>query len=727
MFDEDGNEIELKENMLYSNADHNRLNPNALDGGGLAALIDDDPTTFFHSTWKTVLEDHHYLEVTLPEGDYSAFSFAMTARHTVFGDNGSLQYDYTHQFPAVMEITYKSDVLTQLQNAVVENKGFKPYQGTAPGFYKADVSGFYEAVAEAEALLESEGVTDAQAQEAINKLASEKQKIEDAGFIMPEPGKLYRIISAGPFFANQNVHKALTVHSDSARQNWIWWETASPDSAQQLFSFEYIENEENLPYYAVKHEATGMYIGQLITTDEDGETSVVANTAGLNLEKDTVELTSLGFGQFGIWNDGQFHTGDHNGGVVKTGSSAVYGCEHAVLGDKSGICKWTTGANSGSAWYIREVQKLPFEAKSITDLNFKSEAISLYSGVNTLTLKADKDCAFADLVVYGTLGNVIPASVTASGAVATVVLDTTVVETFSFSFTNSESVVTVTVDGVISELSVLQDAYDAAVAVNPTLGDSIGQYSNLDEYRAAIAAAKDLLQNGGSDEAIKKAVADLDSALVHLNPNLPLADKTYFIVSALPAFKANHGVDIAIYAKEDNPAWSYVNINNPAWLWKFVETDRVNNIRSFYLQNVGTGEYLGCSEYLSEQLLMVSSADETRPFQIDVYEGLQLIIRDSKWGNANLHLLSHGGGANASGGIVYWESTVGTASAFKIVESEAYIKDYLDYVGIEDVEIADEYVAPAKKGVYDLYGRRIDAPAATGIYIVDGKKRVIKK
>ena len=43
------------------------------------------------------------------------------------------------------------------------------------------------------------------------------------------------------------------------------------------------------------------------------------------------------------------------------------------------------------------------------------------------------------------------------------------------------------------------------------------------------------------------------------------------------------------------------------------------------------------------------------------------------------------------------------------------------------MECIDEYVAPAKKGIFDLFGRRIDTPAATGIYIVDGKKRVIKK
>lgn len=43
--------------------------------------------------------------------------------------------------------------------------------------------------------------------------------------------------------------------------------------------------------------------------------------------------------------------------------------------------------------------------------------------------------------------------------------------------------------------------------------------------------------------------------------------------------------------------------------------------------------------------------------------------------------------------------------------------------GIENIEA----VAPVKLGIYDLFGRRIDTPTAPGIYIIDGKKTLIKK
>ena len=57
----------------------------------------------------------------------------------------------------------------------------------------------------------------------------------------------------------------------------------------------------------------------------------------------------------------------------------------------------------------------------------------------------------------------------------------------------------------------------------------------------------------------------------------------------------------------------------------------------------------------------------------------------------------------------------------KLVSKAATQSDHNPFTGVENIE-----VAPAVKGIYDLFGRRIDAPA-TGIYIVDGKKTVIKK
>lgn len=709
MFDAEGNEIDLSTSNLSSNACHNTLNPGAPDGAGIEGLVDDEPGTFFHSTWGVTVNEHHYLEVTLPEGEYTAFSFAMTARGT----------SHPHQFPAVLEITHVSDAISDLLSAIAAAKNENAYQGTAPGFYKEDLTSFYAALAAAEAIAEDGNASESDIYAAITALENEQTKLDEYKVIMPEVGKKYQLISAGPFYGKQSIHKAITTHSDSTKTNWLWWETAAADSAQQFFSFEYIANEEGKNYYAIKHEATGLYVGSL--TDATGE--VVSNAFGLNATRDTVELASLGYGQFGFVHEGNMmHAGDHNSGVASTNAGAYGG----TRGVSSSLVGWTTGAYDCSAWYIREMHTLPYATKSISDLNFKSESINLYAGVNTLVLEADKDCAFADFVVYDVLGNVIAADVNATGKTATVMLDTAAVESFSFAFTNAEGVASVTINGSISKLSELQAAYDETLAINPEEGHHVGQYSDLVEYNAALKNAETILTSGGSDEEIVNAIAVLDSAVAHLQVNLPKADKAYFIISGFDAFNEKHGVDVALYVKKDGtPAWSYVGISSPNYLWKFVDKgELVGGQPAFYLQNVASETYMGSSDNLSVVLEMVNDTASTKPFRIDAWGEGVVTICDARYNNGNLHMNGHGGGANAFGNLVYWSSTTGTASALKIVESEYYIWQLTE---IEDIEIVDEYVAPVQKGIYDLFGRRIEAPAATGIYIVDGKKRVIKK
>jgi hypothetical protein len=683
------------------------LNPGSLDGQGIGALVDDDNNTFFHSTWGTVVNDYHYLEVSLPEGKYSAFSFKMRAR-------GSSQ---NHQFPATIQIDHLSEALANLQSVVAAAKGMNPVQGKVPGFYAEDFTTFYAALAEAEALLNTEA-TDAEMLAAIAKLEEEMIKVEELKVMMPEEGKEYRIISAGPFFAKQNVMKALSVYSDTTVNNRIYWETASADSAQQVFTFTKLANAEGKDYYIVKNVAKNMYIGDYF--DFDGEVSN-NNAHGLSETTDTVELISLGQGQFALAsgaNDGNnsnwIHAGGHSAGA----------------GKKDFTVKWRTEANNSSAWFIREMQVLPFNAKSISDLNFESTTYSLYTGVNSLTLTADKDCAFADLALYGIFGEEIPATATVSGKTATVVLDS-LIESFSFTFTNAEGVAAVEVNGAVTSLSTLQDKYNAALANAPVIGDQIGQVQDVAEYEAALAAAEKLLVSGGSDEDIELACAAIDSALAHIEINLPAADKEYLILSALPAFKETHWVDMAIYSKEDAPAWTYVSANNPVYRWKFVEGDLSSKgVRTFFVQNVGTQKYIGISGYLSTALTMESEKSSTDSYRVDAWGTNDLGVSEvtlchHPTTNGNIHFNGHSGGASTSGNIVYWSSTSGTASSLRIVEAEAYIQELID--GIEDVEFVDEYVAPAKKGIYDLYGRRIEAPAVTGIYVVDGKKRVIKK
>ncbi len=85
-------------------------------------------------------------------------------------------------------------------------------------------------------------------------------------------------------------------------------------------------------------------------------------------------------------------------------------------------------------------------------------------------------------------------------------------------------------------------------------------------------------------------------------------------------------------------------------------------------------------------------------------------------------------GVTANSALTGKESFNGTwigADDWKLtlVTKAATQSDYNPFAGIENVEA----IVPAQLGIYDLFGRRVETPTATGIYIVNGKKTFIKK
>ncbi|MBR5841100.1 MAG: hypothetical protein IKY64_00610 [Bacteroidaceae bacterium] len=706
MYDAEGNQIELSKDMITSNACHNTINPTAPDGAGIPGLIDGNTGTFFHSAWKNGPADYHYLEVTLPEGKYNAFSFSMTARSSSELHSG--------QFPAVLEITYISDAITNLQAVAAVAREMHPVQGIIPGFVNYDPASFYAAVEAAEALLAADKAAEHEVNAAIETLQAEIAKA-NANVILPEAGKKYRIVNGGGgFMTKQGIHKAMTVQNDSTHYYQLMWETAAADSASQLFSFEVMENEEGKYYYSVKHEATGRYISDYI--DADGIYTV--NAFSVQEEKDTVELRPLGYGQFGIY------CGEATG---KTNSNQMHPNGHSSgAGSGSSVIKWKSNFNDWSAWYIREMSELPCATKSISDLKFETAPIHLYEGMNSLSIKADKECVFSDFVLYDIYGKVVPTIVSKNDTATTVLIDTAIIESFSFSFTNAEKVSEVTILGcAMSKIGELQTAYDEALAVAPVHGDEVGQVSDVSEYEAALAAAKNILDNGGSDEEILNAVALLDSALAHLKVNWPTSDKEYFILFNDPAFKEINGLDMGIFAKGESILWTYLQPQDNKFLWKFNQAGTKDGDPIYHIQNVESELYIGAYAYLKKDLPMVdiNSAD-IMTYRIYV-EGGESVIRATKWSNTYLYPKNNSNGAGVYGTVYYWSTTYGSPSVVRVVEKERYLSELI--ANIEDIEVVDEYVAPAAKGIYDLFGRRIEAPAATGIYIVDGKKVLVKR
>ena len=726
MFDENGDTIKLTTENVVSNATEN-------EGQGIPGMLDYKANTFFHSLWRTGTPEAHYIEVTLPEGEYSAFSFKM------------LSFDNTRSrvFPKELEITYVSPKVTELQQILLTLRKLNPAFGTGVGFYNANAADYNAALAEADAVVAKKGASDAEAQACINKLNAYLE-LFNQGVKMPEAGKKYRIISGEPrFFTNQNISKALTLHTDTIYGDWLWWETAHPDSARQEFILEPYSTHGDRAYYTFKHVQTGLYLGELIDTLGN----LVPNRFVFTERVDSFWLKSLGRGQFGIMaSDGnsrkQLNMEFHNNGAWSD-QVKNYG---AIAGVKSYIHTWDSNADQSSAWFFREMVELPQSAKSISELNFRTEALSIYEGVTDLTITADKDCAFADLAVADAFGNNVAIDqVTVEGKVATVVLSKSV-ETFSVSFTNAEGVEEITIDGayvyrgVSAAYTALQNTYNTVLALNPVQGTEVGQVTDITAYEDALAIAEGLLEEGGEDAALEAATAALEAAKAGLAYNLPKADTDYLILLGLDAIKTNHLTDMAIFADRNSLTengdvilrWTYVSLTNPEYRWRFIDCGELKWGRpAYYIQSAVTGGYVTRTVESGATIFLSEDSTATRPYDVFFKPGGKVALTDTHWsaGDAALHPNAHGSGAAANKGrnMITWGQH-DAASAMYVVEAEKYITDVVYSInGIENIDVTDEFVAPAVKGTFDLFGRRIDTPATTGIYIIDGKKRVIKK
>ena len=727
MFDENDNAIELTTDNLITNANEPK------EGKGIAGLLDGDPGTFMHSLWSGSTPQAHYLEVTLPEGEYSAFSFQMVA----------LSQNHSRAFPAEVEITYVSDLVTELQQTIVAARtNHNPIQGTAPGFYNFDLTPYITALAEGDAIAEKDGVLDAEAKQAIDKVNAAVAEIEEKGCLLPEAGKKYRIVSSEPHFVtNQLAHKALTINDeDTTYTNWLWWENASKDSVNQEFSFEFIGEEEEKLFYNIKHEATGLYLADW--RDEDGQRPS-AGVFTLSEKADSFEVRHIGAGEWIFvrhgYGSGIFHMLNHNSGVADPNAAAQNGVGKGK-GIRSSIIIWNNAAYDNSGFYIREMMELPCATKSITDLTFNSQTYTIYDGINTMTLTADKECAFEGLTFTSGWGlNIAPESVSVEGNVATVIFTDAIGE-FQFSFNNAEGVEEVVVDGeyiyrgVSAAFTALQNKYNTVSALNPVQGEDVGQVADLSEYNDALAIAEGLLAEGGEDAALEAATAALDSAQAHLVYNLPKADTDYLILLGLDAIKTNHLTDMGIYADADMAIlrWTYVSLTNAAYRWRFIDCgEQKHGLPAYYLMNVATECYPARSIEANNPVSLHEDTTEVRPYNIFFVNNGKVALADTYWadGGQSLHPLSHGSGAAANKGnrMITWGKH-DAASAMYVVEAEKYITDVVYSInGIENIDVTDEYVAPAVKGTFDLFGRRIDTPATTGIYIIDGKKKVVKK
>ena len=712
LYDADNNLIDLVDlgAELSSAYGQNELNESLQDGKGLPGLIDNDPATYFHSAWNAsnIPAGDHSFKVTLPEGEgLDAFSFRIVSRSA----------SHNHNFPAEMEISVPMPERDALVAKLNEAKACEAYSNKEVGFYQADYSYLIDKINEIDAALKNFPSEEqcATMKTDLEKLIQKFNGSFDATVNLPVAGKEYRIISGFPEFYNkQRVEKALLVHG----KDTLWWGNVDMADKSQVFVFNTIKDEAGEDYieveegknqdgttwskttycYEVKNVGTNLYL-----------TDFSDNNVILSATPDTIRLSHLGRGQWNIKAGGTFHCGDHNSGNAGTGTGAYGG----VWGIGSGIVNWGTGIDDASAWMILEYPTLPLSVL-VAGAQYKSDCFH-FEPANTVTLTANKACDFTDLAFYDILGMPIVAEqVVVEGDKATATFANNIVGC-AFAFTNSEGVTSVSFNAFqyTAAIEILQAAYDKAVAVAPVEGIEVLQYADLSAYNAALEEAEAMIEAGAAtDEAIKALAKKLEDVVAALKPNMPEAGKYYFIFCGDDSYEKNNGYRMGIRAVGSLVSWTIENELEWNRYWQF-EPVTVDGVQAFYIKNVSNGKYLPLTDAQSTQLELTSKS-AAAAYVIGAWgEGTKATIKQVSDNDRYLHAQAY------EQPLVYWWDKSGVSSSWNIVEAQYDVTD-IDFTEVETEKAV-------VKGTYDLFGRRIAAPTAPGIYIIDGKKKYIKK
>ena len=215
--------------------------------------------------------------------------------------------------------------------------------------------------------------------------------------------------------------------------------------------------------------------------------------------------------------------------------------------------------------------------------------------------------------------------------------------------------------GPVAELEALiAEANELKATVANNQGTIIGEYSaeTLATLTAAIEAAKAI----EAANITANDVETLQAAINAVSVILPTAGKFYQFHSSLVAFAETK----AVHGTGGNPGWKTLNNDDKNFYWKAVETG--NGIA---LQNAANGKYLHGNADKSGAW----SLSDT-PCEIDVKifskaeneKGYEYGVILNGW---QMHANSHGGGANASGNLVSWNTdNANSASSWYILEVE---------------------------------------------------------
>ena len=300
----------------------------------------------------------------------------------------------------------------------------------------------------------------------------------------------------------------------------------------------------------------------------------------------------------------------------------------------------------------------------------------------------------------------------------------------------------------------LKNLVAAAEAMGLVKSNDPGYYKELGTFPEALAAAQAAV-DAKDDAKCQAAIAALNTAIAgveSVSPN-PVVEGTYVFEAGQATFFEIQGVHKALYVYPNNddaavtsehklywgdaPEGDYKDASTvyhfqlesakesekvQQWIADSVITEKEAEV-AFFVKNVYYNVYIGAQDGTSKRL-----GTTTEPEAVYIFRQQVPTIYDiwnPEGANWSLHMESHGNGAGANGGLVYW---TGTAEA-----SWWRLRDVTTTTSINDIVVEGDEVVSVT--YYTIDGISSNAPIKGAVNIiktvyangvVESKKEFIK-
>lgn len=731
VLDGNGEEIPLTgEDFAY-----NSMFPN--NSSSTAGLVDHDVqhkgnylAQFLTNGSSQANRGNHWVCITFPEPVTEAKFIFESWFNDYWLENGNI---------TSMTFTGCTESEALLNGAINKAADVDVLFGLEPATYPVKDNELKALVAEGKAMFESGTASDAE----MAAMAAKIEKAYDAVTSVPMnkavDGKEYYIGQEFSGFATgQGYKKSLTVFQDSI----LWFADADPADKNQKWILTRVEGDDpddGFDWYTIQNVGTGKYMSTLIASGQAWEPTGEPINWGSNYMKladkpAKIRVDYLIWGHIRMWgkrsDTGEYLTmqvSAHNNGVRSDSPVANGGTSELNPNGYSlnGVCgvviggTWSGGANTSCAWGLHEVVNTLPATVELSE-QFGDETRHFATASKTFTFTADKPCAFENFKVFCYRESGQELSFTAVRTINSITI--TLAESwgdFRFSFDNKEGVkkVTISAETASEEKSAMEKLVELynAIPLDYVEGTEVGNVKSLSDFSAAIATAENLLENGGTEAEYEAAISAIEEALAGLETVQPEAGKKYVIVNGYDAIvRSGQPVEYGIYfnTMAQAPGWTYLYPDKENYQWMFEAGAEEG---TWYIMNVATGTYLGAPSSVSE---IFGMSKTPAPYIVISKGGAKVNIRSTVDGSdANWNINQKGWTSNK---VVFGALTVDKDAN----QSRWYIKEADSYnTGIGVVE--DEMGRPVVQGVFDLTGRRVNAPTK-GLYIIDGQKVLIK-